>query len=202
MAKKPCADFRMRIRVYAGDRMLGPGKIATTELDPNAIQLLTEWITQELPGRLSFPQWQVQYFGSTGNPNAAADADPDRDGHNNFEEFHTYTNPTMASSAPAQPQGSLVNGGSEVRFQYSHPANRAVLIETSTDATNWTLWMSQEICPTTRRWRRPAACSPRSTAILAVSFASDCRRRNSLRYGNRFPARNLSRWISPATRTG
>ena len=114
--------------------------IGTTELDPGAIQLLQDWITQELPGRLSFAQWQVQFFGSSGNPSASETADPDRDGHSNFEEFHSYTDPTSASSAPARPQGSLVNGGTAVQFNFTQPRNRAVLVETSTDTKNWSVW--------------------------------------------------------------
>jgi mono/diheme cytochrome c family protein len=114
--------------------------LATTELDPGAIQLLQEWIMQALPGRLSFAQWQVQFFGSSANPSAGENADPDRDGHTNFAEFHAYTDPTNATSAPARPQGALVAGGSQVQFTFTHPANRAVLIETSTDMRNWSLW--------------------------------------------------------------
>jgi uncharacterized repeat protein (TIGR03806 family) len=114
--------------------------LASNELDPNAIQLLSDWITQELPGRLSFAQYQVQYFGSAGDPNAAPEADPDHDDHNNFEEFHYGTIPTLASSAPAVPIGSLIGGGTQVRFQFNQPANRAVLVESSTDSRNWTLW--------------------------------------------------------------
>ncbi|MDQ6766062.1 MAG: hypothetical protein M3Z22_08195 [Verrucomicrobiota bacterium] len=114
--------------------------IATTELDPEAIALVTAWITQELPTRLSFPQWQVQYFGSTRDPNAAATADPDHDGQTNLSEYFTYTDPTRAESAYPTPQGSTANGGTEARFQFLQPANRGALVETSTDLANWTLW--------------------------------------------------------------
>ena len=114
--------------------------LATSEIDPGAIELLSAWILNELPGRLSYPQWQLLYFGSTTDPEAAETADPDRDGANNFQEFHSYTHPTNAVSAPAQPQGSRTNGGAQVEFQFVHPANRAVLIETSTDLKNWTVW--------------------------------------------------------------
>jgi hypothetical protein len=46
-----------------------------------------------------FEQWQTQYFGSTTNPAAATDADPDGDGQNNMAEFLTGTNPTNSASA-------------------------------------------------------------------------------------------------------
>ena len=114
--------------------------ISTTELDPGAIRLLQDWITESLPTRLSFPQWQTRYFGSAENPDAAAAADPDRDGQINLQEFLAYTEPILASSAFPLPEGSTSEGGSGVRFQFSQPPNRAVLVETSTNLTNWTLW--------------------------------------------------------------
>jgi hypothetical protein len=45
-----------------------------------------------------FQAWQIQYFGSTTNPAAAANADPDGDGQNNLAEFLAGTNPTNSSS--------------------------------------------------------------------------------------------------------
>ncbi len=46
----------------------------------------------------AFQQWQIQYFGSTGNPAAAPDADPDGDGQNNQSEFAAGTIPTNPTS--------------------------------------------------------------------------------------------------------
>ncbi len=45
-----------------------------------------------------FQAWQIQYFGSTNNPAAAATADPDGDGQNNLAEFLAGTNPTNSAS--------------------------------------------------------------------------------------------------------
>ncbi len=46
----------------------------------------------------AFQQWQIQYFGSTGNPDAAPDADPDGDGQDNQSEFAAGTIPTNPQS--------------------------------------------------------------------------------------------------------
>ncbi len=110
----------------------------SNELDPTAIQLLTDWITQSLPVRQSFADWQVFYFGSTSNPDAAANVDADHDGHTNYEEFLAYTNPNSAASAP--PPATLNFNGNGLELTFTQPANRSVLVETSFDLTNWSLW--------------------------------------------------------------
>ena len=47
----------------------------------------------------TFAQWQVYYFGSTNDPAADADADPDGDDKNNMTEFLTGTSPINSASA-------------------------------------------------------------------------------------------------------
>jgi PKD repeat protein/endonuclease/exonuclease/phosphatase family metal-dependent hydrolase len=46
-----------------------------------------------------FQSWQIQYFGSTTNPAAAANIDADGDGLNNLAEFLAGTDPTNSASA-------------------------------------------------------------------------------------------------------
>ena len=60
---------------------------AGTNSQPNYITALTV-----------FQSWQVQYFGSTTNPAAAQNADPDGDGCNNLCEFLSGTDPTNSAS--------------------------------------------------------------------------------------------------------
>ena len=64
----------------------GPGG-SSTNTQVNYITVLTP-----------FQAWQIQYFGSTTNPAAAANADPDGDGQNNLAEFLAGTNPTNSAS--------------------------------------------------------------------------------------------------------
>jgi pectate lyase len=47
----------------------------------------------------SFSDWQLQYFGCTDCPQAAANADPDGDGQSNTNEFLMGTDPTNSASA-------------------------------------------------------------------------------------------------------
>ncbi len=58
-----------------------------TNTQPNYINVLTV-----------FQNWQIQYFGATNNPAAAADFDADGDGMSNTNEFLTGTNPTNSVS--------------------------------------------------------------------------------------------------------
>jgi uncharacterized repeat protein (TIGR03806 family) len=136
--------------------------LASNQIDPDNIQLLTDWIVQALPQRLSFSQWQLYYFGSTKDPNAAPDADPDSDGQTNMEEFLANTDPTNAASALGLPQGSAVGSGTQIQFQFTQPANRAALVETSTDLSNWTLWDAPGNSPS-----YPPAAQPRAIVTPA-----------------------------------
>jgi len=64
----------------------GPGG-ASTNSQLNYITALT-----------TFQNWQVQYFGSTTNPAAAQNVDPDGDGCDNLCEFLSGTDPTNSAS--------------------------------------------------------------------------------------------------------
>jgi PKD repeat protein len=65
----------------------------------------------------AFQAWQIQYFGSTTNPAAAANADPDGDGQNNLAEFLAGTNPT--NSASGLHITSVLPSGSDVVVTWS-----------------------------------------------------------------------------------
>ena len=112
--------------------------LATNVIDQPAIDLITEWITTTLTSRQNFAQWQAAHFPTPADPaDALAAADPDDDGQRNDFEFLTGTDPLDATAlytlAPS------VSGGT-ITLTFPLPANRAVLIETSTDLQTWSLW--------------------------------------------------------------
>jgi mono/diheme cytochrome c family protein len=111
--------------------------LATHQLDQTAIQLVASWINTELPARQTFAQWQVAWFGSTNNPQAAPGADPDLDGANNRYEFLTMTSP-LTNSPLWKIQ--LTQSGTNVNVNFLRLANRGFLVENSLDFINWSPW--------------------------------------------------------------
>jgi mono/diheme cytochrome c family protein len=124
-------------------RILGNGftrmpPLATHELDQGAINLLTAWISSELTNYQTFAQWQIANFGSTNNPSAAANADPDSDSANNYYEFLTRTSPL--TNAPPPWTITIDEAAATVGVNFLRLANLGFLVETSTDFTNWSAW--------------------------------------------------------------
>jgi len=111
--------------------------LATHQLDPGAISLVTQWITTELTNRQTFADWQLAHFGSTNDPNAAATADPDHDGANNFLEYLTQTDPQDPGSAWRL--GVAVTNGL-VEISYVQVPNLGVVIELSSNLVSWAPW--------------------------------------------------------------
>lgn len=111
--------------------------VGSNELDHANIALLTEWIQQSLPTRVTYADWRQQQFNSASSPEGAPDFDADGDGENNQSEFLAGTDPLNGLSFPIL-NHSIQNGQFELGFTV--PANRSVRIETSTDLFNWTPW--------------------------------------------------------------
>lgn len=110
--------------------------LATSELDPAGIQLLADWISQDLPGWQTYAAWRAGHFGSTNSLAGEPTADPDEDGHDNTEEFLTYTQPTNGQSYWTGQIG-ITNGWVELNYQLY---NRSVHVEKSTNLTEWATW--------------------------------------------------------------
>jgi len=102
----------------------GPGQmppLASSELDTAAIQLVSAWITNDLPSYQTFAQWQVTHFGSTNAAAAAAGADPDGDQAINSLEYLTGTNPQLAGDAWGI---TFRRNGGSVEVSFNQIANR------------------------------------------------------------------------------
>jgi len=112
--------------------------LATHELDHGAIDLVTKWITTDLTNRLSFADWQVKWFGSTNNPLAAATADPDGDGANNYYEYLTQSSPL--TNAPPPWTITMNRAAGTVGVSFLRVANLGFVVETSPDFKNWVPW--------------------------------------------------------------
>ncbi|HMP76783.1 MAG TPA: PQQ-dependent sugar dehydrogenase [Kiritimatiellia bacterium] len=110
--------------------------LASSMLDYEGIQLVANWINQQLPGWQSYAEWRLAHFGSTNSPAGAPEADPDDDGASNWAEYLGYSNPTNAASAWSG-DIALGPGGVEVVYELF---NRGVVVETSSDLLVWTPW--------------------------------------------------------------
>ncbi len=132
-------DDSMLLKRLSGIGAARMPPIATNERDLAGEQLVADWITQALPGRRSFSEWQEFHFGSAEAPDAAPDKDPDGDGRNNRFEHLAGTVPTGASSVSPRELLS-VSADDGVTFSFHQPANRSALVETSDDMVAWSHW--------------------------------------------------------------
>jgi len=88
--------------------------------------LLRAWVVDELPKRQTFSDWQIQWFGSTNAPTAAAEADPDTDGNSNLLEFLAGGNPVSADGAWKL---SIQTAGSQAELNFPRIANRGFEVQ-------------------------------------------------------------------------
>jgi mono/diheme cytochrome c family protein len=109
----------------------------STVLDTNGVNLISQWITNDLPAYQTFSQWQTAQFGSTNSPAAAPNADPDGDGANNLLEFLVGTSPAN-SLDPWKISVRL--GSNSVGIIFPHIANRGFEVQTTTNLAPPVQW--------------------------------------------------------------
>ncbi len=110
--------------------------LGTNERDLASEQLITDWITLDLPSRQSFSQWTTTYFPG-GGANSQPGADPDGDGETNALEFLRRTAPLLAQAPLTM---GLESNAGLLSLTFDQPAGRGALIETSVDLHSWSLW--------------------------------------------------------------
>jgi len=104
--------------------------LASNVIDQEAIDLISAWITEELPNRQTYDQWALASFGVTGTSETAEEGDFDQDGQSNLSEFNTRTN-------AADPDSRFALEIDQDGVTYTQPANRHFLIERSSNLVDW-----------------------------------------------------------------
>ena len=100
--------------------------LASTVVDGEAVDLLTNWINGSLRGRESFVGWSQRTFGRL----VETTGDEDSDGLSNLLEFYAGT----AGDNAADRFETGISGG---RFEFFQPANRRAVVEWSSDLNSW-----------------------------------------------------------------
>src|ERR1041385_4397774 len=132
--------------------------IATDVPDIQAINLVHDWIVNDLPTYQTFADWQQAMFGSTTDPTAAAKADPDQDGAPNLLEFLTGGNPRQAGDAW---RVKIQFVGGVVQISYPQKANRLFQVEAANTAA-WPLqWQPLDVVE-----NRPLVSATDRTAVV------------------------------------
>ena len=94
------------------------------------------------PATICSDEWKAQYFGSTTNPAAADNADPDGDGVPNWMEFLEGTDPTNAASK-LQFTGALATvakGQPQMQFHLTTALGRAYEVQWNATLNNPGTW--------------------------------------------------------------
>jgi glucose/arabinose dehydrogenase len=124
--------------------------IGTNLSDTQALNVLAEWIGNELPQRQTYGMWREENFGSNVSPEGAPEADPDKDGLNNHLEYLTESSPEDGNNL-LQTTSQFSNGGNQVSVSFTLPPNRRAQVESSTNLGNWLPWdvLGNQALPTT-----------------------------------------------------
>lgn len=127
-----------RVAVTNGFTRMPP--IGSNQLDTQAIDLLTTWISSSLPTRQTFTDWRLQQFGSSNSTNGDPLADPDNDGVNNTAEYLASTSPLDGASFFKAEPAVTGPAGDTITVTFSVPPNRSAVVETSTNLSDWFYW--------------------------------------------------------------
>jgi uncharacterized repeat protein (TIGR03806 family) len=108
--------------------------IASNELDPSGISLMTEWINSTSTG---FLQWQNDTFEDPESKQADLTSDPDMDSTSNAFEYLVSSDALDSGSVFKLKPEILTN---QVKLTIPVVQNRSYTIQVSTDLSDWQPW--------------------------------------------------------------
>jgi uncharacterized repeat protein (TIGR03806 family) len=111
--------------------------LGSSELDLTNIQLITDWINNELSDRPLYDEWRDGFFAAV-DPNGDKTADPDGDGVTNYDEYLRGSSPVSGGNPW---QATVANG----KLQFMRQSHRYYAIERSDDLGEWEPWSIPEI---------------------------------------------------------
>ena len=120
-----------------GDPFSRMPPLATNEIDPDDIEMITNWINTSLLNHPLYQQWRDGFFDPL-DPNGDKNADPDGDGVTNYEEYLRGGSPL---GGPNGLQPVVANG----LLQFTRKAHRYYSIQKSTDLANWETWSNPQL---------------------------------------------------------
>ena len=124
-----------RLAVTGGFTRMPP--LGSNEIDSVDIALVTDWINQSLPTRMTYDEWRLATFASSASAEGDPLADPDGDGATNRAE---YLGGTLAKNGNSFLSPGLSKSGSNVFLNFTIPTNRSVQVESSGNLKDWSLW--------------------------------------------------------------
>lgn len=117
--------------------------LASTELDKNAIALLTEWVqSTDIKLTADYQSWAKLFFQDPSLPIASPQSDADTDGLTNEQEFEAGTDPR---SELERLQMTIQNTDSGLTLNFIQPPNRAFRIEFRDSLSTGSDWQSYSI---------------------------------------------------------
>lgn len=111
--------------------------LGTSETDPANIQLITEWINNELPSRPLYDQWRNGFF-SVFDAKGDKTSDPDGDGVSNYDEY-------LRGSSPHSGGGSWQAAIADGSLNFLRKSHRYYTIQTSDGLGQWQPWPIPEM---------------------------------------------------------
>ena len=116
--------------------------LATSVLNQQAIDLISEWVTGSATNYQSYADWQQFHFGSTNAPGSSPWEDPDNDGANNGLEYLTGTDPLQPGDA-WRVRFATTDENFEINFV--RVVNRGFQVQWTTDISNSHSWQPLDV---------------------------------------------------------